>query len=528
LKAIHWLRSKLEENELGYWLSFVAYDQKDRTLINKVYLLYLVIFFFIWFLMVFFFFAKVGGMALSFLNPDQTANTAVSIAWAVLALWNLFGLLQSSRRSPVVFSETDQVLVCQTPVNRRSIVMRWLWMPWFKSALPFWCLALVLGFSTAELHFSGIEASSAFFSYVGFGIRALLLMIPIHLALYAFQWSIGILRLHKDVQKKWIMFPAIGLGMIPIGVLLINVANSFYFDTTTLNKFLNSANTDGSSSSPLLFAFLTALLMLVLLQSVSRYFNLSRAAQETSELEMLTTAAKYGFTDIVEQRRLQNRLSNNRKIELTAKYRGSAALIWRNRIQSQRAWSWKQALPLLTVFSIMLGLPLIPGLMSKFLALFFFVVQTGPILAQRLRSDLACWSILQQLPLRKTRILIHDLSSSLPILLTISFFGLIISAIVTKTVFLNYFFILPGLLATIGFTAAIDVLRKSRSDLLINGNVPSVGTQGILLGVIGTIVPIWLASTFNGPTGILLSTCTSLAIAWICFKFAVISFKNIK
>lgn len=528
LKAIHWLRSKQEENELGYWLSFAAYDQKDRSLINKAYLLYLVIFLFIWLMMMLFFFAKYGGMALALLSPDQAAKTAVMIEWAVLAGWNLFGLFQSSRRSPIVFSETDRALVCQTPVSRRALVMRWLWMPWLKSALPFWLMALVLGFSAAELHFDAADASNAFFSYVGFGIKALLQILPIHLAIYAFQWSVGVLRLRKNDQKNWIIFPAIALGLIPLGILISHNTLDSLYGSTPLNLFMNPDYISGTASSSLLIGIFSALLMLVLLFSVSHHFNLNRAAQETSELELLTTAAKYGFTDLVEQRRLQNRLSNKRKLVLPAKHKGSAALTWKNRIQALRGWNWKQLLPLMTVFSISLGLPIVPGLVSKLLALFFLVMQIGPIMTRQLRSDLACWPILQQLPIRKSQILIRDLVSSLPLLLAISLLGLAFSALISRTFSLNFLFILPGLLATIGCTAAIDMFRKSKSDLLMNGNVPSVGTQGVILGVIGTVIPVWLASTFTGLVGIVLSTLISLAITWICYKLAVYTFKNIK
>ncbi|PKN90024.1 MAG: hypothetical protein CVU45_04675, partial [Chloroflexi bacterium HGW-Chloroflexi-7] len=116
----------------------------------------------------------------------------------------------------------------------------------------------------------------------------------------------------------------------------------------------------------------------------------------------------------------------------------------------------------------------------------------------------------------------------LPLLFIVGLLGLAFSALFSKTFSLNFLFILPALLTTIGFTAAIDILRKSKSDLLINGNVSSVGTQGIILGVIGTIIPVWLASTFSGLVGIVLSTLISLAITWICYKLAVYTFKNIK
>ncbi len=520
MKAIHWLRSKQEENELGYWLSFVAYDQQDRSLINKAYLLYLVIFFFIWLMMVLFFFAKFGGMALAYLSADRSAYTSIMIEWTTLICWNLFGLFQSSRRSPVVFSETDRSLVCQTPVSRRALVLRWLWMPWFKSALAFWFLALVLGFSAAELNFAGVASSNAIFTYVGFGIRALVMIIPIHLALYVFQWIIGVLRLQKNSRKDWIIFPALALGLILLSVLV--------FSASHLSILMSPDYINGSGASPLLLDIGMALIMLVFLYAVSRNFNLNRAAQETSEMEMLTTAARYGFTDLVEQKRLQNRLSSKRKIALTARYKGDAALTWKNRIQAMRGWNWKQVLPLAAVFGVTLGLPLVPGFLSKLLALFFFVLQIGPIMTLRLRSDLACWPILQQLPIRKSQVLIRDIVSGMPLLLGVGLLGLVFSALVSKTFALNFLFILPGLLAILGFTAAIDIFRKSKSDLLINGTVPSVGTQGVILGVVGAVIPLGLASALNNLPGLLLSTAASFAITWICYKFAVFFFKGIK
>lgn len=528
MKAIHWLRSKQEENELGYWLSFAAYDQSDRSLINKAYLLYLVIFLFIWLMMMLFFFAKYVGMALSLLNPGQGAATAMTIEWVVLTCWNLIGLFLSARRSPIVFSETDKALVCQTPVSRRALVMRWLWMPWFKNALFFWIMALVLGFSTAELHFAGTDPSNAIFSYVGFGLRALFQIIPIHLAFNAFQWSVGVLRLRKNDQKNWIIYPAVALGLIPLGMIIFNNVFYYFFGSTPLNLFMSSDYINGSAPPPLLMGIFSALLMLMLLFAVSNYFNLNHAAQETSEIEMLTSAAKYGFTDLVEQRHLQNRLTNKRKISLSRRHKGDAVILWKNQLQLLRGFNWKQLFPLLTIFSITLGLPLVPGFMSKLLALFFLVMQIGPMLTARLRSDLACWPILQQLPIRKPKLLVYDLMSTLPLLFVICLVSLGVSAIITRAFAFNFLLILPGLIATIGFTAAIDIFRKSKSDLLMNGNVPSVGTQGVILGLIGTIIPVWLASTFTSPAGLLFSTLINLAITWIYYKLAIFSFKNIK
>ena len=96
---------------MDYWLTFVAYDQKDHTFLNRVYLIYLFLFFILWFFVVLVFFASVGSKVLVFLNESNTAQAAAFIELIVLAAWNLVMSFQSTRRSPLIFSEQDQSLV---------------------------------------------------------------------------------------------------------------------------------------------------------------------------------------------------------------------------------------------------------------------------------------------------------------------------------------------------------------------------------------------------------------------------------
>ena len=47
-QAINFLRGRQEKSDLRYWLSIVNYDPEERTFSNRIYLVYLIIFFTIW------------------------------------------------------------------------------------------------------------------------------------------------------------------------------------------------------------------------------------------------------------------------------------------------------------------------------------------------------------------------------------------------------------------------------------------------------------------------------------------------
>ncbi len=61
MQAVHWLRSRQEERELIYWLSIASYDVRDRSVNNRIYLLYLIVFFSIWIFMTLTLFASAGA-----------------------------------------------------------------------------------------------------------------------------------------------------------------------------------------------------------------------------------------------------------------------------------------------------------------------------------------------------------------------------------------------------------------------------------------------------------------------------------
>jgi len=82
------------------------------------------------------------------------------------------------------------------------------------------------------------------------------------------------------------------------------------------------------------------------------------------------------------------------------------------------------------------------------------------------------------------------------------------------------------LLATVAGSSAFDILRRSKSDLLMTGNVPSIGVQGILLATVAIALPLAALSVLNGAAGWILSIVSSLLMAWIAFRLALHSFQR--
>ncbi len=103
MRAIHWIRSRQESEELSYWLSIVSYNPKDHSFSNRMYLVYLLVFFSIWWFIALVWFANTGGMLLTMLFPGAEMAGAVALELLVLLIWFLTVLFMALRRSPAAF-----------------------------------------------------------------------------------------------------------------------------------------------------------------------------------------------------------------------------------------------------------------------------------------------------------------------------------------------------------------------------------------------------------------------------------------
>ena len=534
MAAVNWLRSRQEENELSFWFSLASYDKRDRSWLNRAYLFYLFIFLSAWIFAVLTLFAGGGASLLRMLDPAAPGQAALLIDVLVLGVWMVVMLWQACRRSPVVFSEQDAALLCQTPLKRNRVVLRWFFMPWLKSAVPFWLVAVTLGFSLAEISMPGVIGISRMGEYAAYGLRAWVVLLPVQLALFALYWIIGVLRLHKDLNRDWLLWPVLCAAVLFFAILLA----AFYTGSATQILAMRSiANVllyplrQGFAGSALLPAVTVgagaALCGLILLSLASRSFSLSRAAQETNESFKLQSAMRYGMVDYITEVQTKNRLGVMRAPARIPAFWENKILIWKDLEQTKRTFRFVDAFNWISIFSLMLGVALLPDFGSRAIALVIWVISIGRISVRRLRADLACWSLMRQLPVSPRRFILSEMVTSWSLAAVLSILGFLVGAIITRSAMIWFAFTLPLLTAAVALISAFDVIRRSKGALLLNGVVASLGAVGILLGVLLAMLPFLIFSFAAVGVGSLLAFAASLLLALLAFTVSSNAYRSI-
>ena len=496
MNAVHWVRTRQEESELTYWLSFVAYKHRDHSITNRIYLLYLVIFFSVWIFVTLTFFANGGAILLRLLNPGNPVRAAIFLEVLLIGIWCVFAFWQSLKRSPVVFSEQDEALICQMPVKRRYVTIRWFLMPWLKSAVPFWLAAIALGFSVAETILPGVINANRIVWYAGYGLRAWLVIIPIHIALFSMIWAVGIYRLQKNLERPWLAWPVILICVAFFSFLLIFTFNANAFPpgpwddiAKTILYPLQAGFEAGKISAALLAGGSFALTMLGIMVWISGTFSLSRAAQETREVDTLNSAVRYGLTSYAENLRTKRRLGVKRAPSRLPPFASAGILIWKDILQSQRSFHLSSLFVWFRIFLITLSLPLLPDPGSRVFLIAVWVIQIGQVSVIRIRSDLSRWSLVRQLPISSKKFLLFELSSVCLLAVMISLTGLATHSIIFKTPVDGLAALVPGMVAEVAGMANFDVIRRSRTNLLLTGSAPEAGATGLFFGLIIAAVP---------------------------------------
>lgn len=534
MPAVNWLRTRQEEYELNFWLSLAFYDKHDRSLSNRAYLVYLFIFFSVWIFVVLTFFASGGAYLLRIVNDASPVQAALLIDVSVLGIWCILSLYQACRHSPLVFSEQDATLICQTPVDRSGVVMRWLPMPWLKSALPFWLVNITIGFSLAEITMPGSMGITRIGEYAVYGLRAWVVMIPIQLALFTLQWIVGVARLHKDSIRNWLIWPVVTAAGLIFGLLL-----SAFFDGNTpllltarfgANLILYPLRQGFTSGNLLPAVGINAIIALVglgLLFWTSRSFNLTHAVQETHESENIHSAIRTGMTDYASELQSKKHLGVMRAPSKLPMFSGSSLFLWKDIVQSQRSFQLRDLYNWITIFGLMFGFSLLPDLASRAISFVIWVIWVGKVSVLRIRVDLSCWSLVRQLPVSHQKFLLSESASSWFLATLLSITGFLLGSFVTQKPDIGFALILPVLTAGISLISTFDVIRRSRSPLLFTGSVANIGAVGILFGIILASIPFLIFSLFPGGAGIFLALASSLVLSLIAFFMAVYAYNHI-
>lgn len=531
MRAIHWIRSRQEGRELAYWLSFVFFDSKDRSWNNRLYLIYLVLFFGIWWFMALVWFAEAGAFLLTTLSPSNPISLAVALELISLLLWFVVSFIQAARRSPVTFSEEDAFLICQMPLDPRQIVLRWLPMPWVKSLLPFALVALVLGFSVAEATLpSGGTTGQDLLEYARVGSRALLVLAPFHLTVLTLNWAMGIWFMKRQRQVKALVLPLAYflLGMLsfvsgilaPFGVGLPALAMvtgglRVGFGWETLGPVLLSSG-------------LTAVVSVLILFFVSTHFSPSLAAQETKEQATLQNLRRYGFVNQAKEIHDQSRLHLDRKSIWLPAWQGGAAMLWKDVLQYCRTLDVSSIFDLLFFVGSAVGLVYLPNLSGRILLIVTWALQASKFSTHRLRQDLTRWITLKQLPVKPQEWILYDLAFACGAILLMSVIGLAAGSALAGRSALGEVLALPGMIASIAGVAAQDIFRNSRTNLLMSGQAPDVSEVGVIIGALCAGIPVLIYGGVPGLAGILIAFLASVLMGWLALSAAVKAYRSIR
>jgi hypothetical protein len=520
---VNWLRGRQEIGELNFWLTVVSYDPNDESFSNRLYLVYLVLFFSVWIFVTLTFFASGSAMLLPLLNAQYPGKAAVVLMGSILAIWNMVRLYNALKRSPVEFSDEDSYLLCQTPVSRRAVVLRWFWMPWFKSAFPFWLLAMLLGYSLGDIAFSDTIITSHFVEYLGYGLRAWLTLAPVHLALFALQWVIGVMRVRANARVRYSTALALISGLALPVVLWLALP---WFEKAGYVVIVAAG-------------IGAAILSLAALVMTAKRFNLSRAAQETRRHVLLNDALRYGQSNYAENLRAEQHLRKEKAPTRLPGRPGPAALIWKDLLQVMRGLRLSKLQRWFSLASTAFGIFVMPGSISSLL-LFIWVIQVGKIAITRLRSDLSCWPIFHQLPISNRRAVMLDMASALVGIVAVSLLaglggwavrnallnteaGSLLMAQAGESVGIISsvtFLLIPGTAVAVAGMAALDVVRHAQSNLLLIGQAPDVDFLGLISGLAAAGLPVFIMAVRPGLAGSLLGFGSSLLMGAIAMFLA--------
>ena len=331
-------------SRLAYWCQALGFDLRDRSLSNRLYFVYFCIFWLAWAVAVF----ALLGSALAQL--PISFRWALPLSWQtptsafILAGWGLYKLWQVTGCSPFVFSEADAYLLCQTPVNRRSVGLAWFLMDWFGTALPFAAGAILISFALTDIALPGAASFRSLPAYFAASTGSLMIILPLQMGLQAGLYGLGALRLHRDrppEKSSWVrlIVPLLGLGLAaalfsPRWRAIVLTPLTYPLQAAFVGAI---SPTDWLVRAGLATLILT-LGMTILLIWTSR-MHLGRAAEETrlvSVIRLARSVMNYELIKII-QRQSKLKLKATSSPSRLPVRSGVWMLVWKNLVQSWRS-----------------------------------------------------------------------------------------------------------------------------------------------------------------------------------------------
>jgi hypothetical protein len=499
------IRSKQVLSSINYWLAIVGYDIYDRSASTRVYLFYLVAFFSAWTLAVMFLVSNLMANTLSPFLASQGiafADIVPTIGMLLLVLWSLYSIHKATNRSPLVFSEDDAHLLCQTPADRRFVTLAWLFGEWPSSVLLISAVTATVGFALLELDINnGIKILSVGHLAVA-ALKPLSIIIPLHLGLFAVAWVVGVYRLQRDVQRVKVMrslrilalILAVTLFVVTLGSIFLP---SFFTFCQPLLSFLTSpfdtAFLKGAWGLGLAVSIGLMAISLTVLWQISDNLNLGRAAQETYHFQAQRVAFRIGDIDYVNELKDRERLGSMHAPSKIPSFPGDWMVTWKDIVQSlrtltiSRLWSWIVIL-LLTFSGIVAG-AMLEDSSSLFLLIFYWPLLVGQQTSARFKKDLGNWWLVHSLPLSARRIILHDVVRPVSATIAITWIALWMSSILGVSISPIVVCSVPFAVAGISFSFVFDMLRQADVSMLLVGRPPDFGLVALVFGMFCIAIP---------------------------------------
>jgi hypothetical protein len=516
MSAAWFIRSRQMATEFRFWLAITGYNPRDRSLSQRIYLVYAAVFFSIWGFAVLSMLAAAAAGLLTGISPAAPLTAAAGLSVLALAAWGLYRLFLATRRSPIAFSEEDRYLICQTPADRRAIAFAWFPGAWIPSALPFWAIAVVFGFAQIELALSGKATLADAPRYIAAGLRALAVVLPLQAGLLAGVWAAGAHRLHPGNARSPVrlLAPALVVASLALwlGTSLPGMAQLAQAAWGGMTFPLLSAYAGQPWLPGVLVALAATAAGLWLLRAAAAEMNLNQAARESSGEEALTAVALLGNPDQAAQSRDERRLGAPRTSSLLDSLR-IGALNWKQGLRGLRLFQLRDVAPWLILLSAALGGVLIPSWGPQLWGLVVWTLVAGQQTAAPLRRDLQRWWLLRQLPISNQRLIVSEITLPAALALVTTWLALLAAFSLAPEVRLGLALAAPGAVAVTAAAAALDVVRQSKSIRLIAGIIPDGTALGVILGLLGPGLALFLINALPGLAWF--AGLVSLALSWL-------------
>ncbi|MBE0409045.1 MAG: hypothetical protein IBX69_04860 [Anaerolineales bacterium] len=522
-----WLvMSRKLRTQLEFWLLLVDYDREARPLSNILYQVYLFVFMSLWGLAMLTLLADFGGQALAAIPLIPAETSALAVAAVAFTLFFLLELYAATQRSPLVFSEADAHLLCQTPLDRRIVAVIWFLRAWMFRALIIWPASIMMGYALLEAQFGGELDIVHLPLYLLAGLRMLVVAIPLHLGLHSLAWSLGTWRLHGNQDLPALRWSAHLFGVFMFASCVCTTLIPGASSQTWLWPLVLPLQA-GLGTTPLPPGIAVSLSWAVLgifsLWMLASRISLARAAQETSLQEALQAAKwtmAFGLEQEIKQRQ---RLGSGRKPSRLPLRPGLAALLWRNAVQSLRSFRLNQIFSWVWIYGLTLGVLLVQDWWVRTLLIVLWLYLLGNRAVIYVKADLKNWWLLRQLPFAFHQITLTNaflpligigLAASLALLMAF-LMGIRIHPLLP-------WLLLPGIVG-IALAAGLDLVIRAKAERLTAGSPPLTTFLTTLMAALALGIPGglgWLALTYlHFPIwlGILIALAVSLGLDYALY-----------